>query len=353
MVTPMVFSAPIALGLVSAALFGAATPASKELLAELAPLQLAGLLYLGAALGVAPGLVSRRALPFPREARGRRRLLGAIALGGVLGPVLLLLGLSLARAASVALWLNLELVATAALGALFFRDRLGAAGWLGAGVAVAAGALLTLGEGAAGIRAAALVAGACVCWGFDNHWTAQLDTLPVTATTFWKGAVAGATNLGLGLALAPFVASPAAVGAALATGALCYGVSIALYVSAAQALGATRAQVVFASAPLFGVGIAALWLGEPLSAAQLGAAVLLAGSVALVLRDRHSHLHAHEALAHVHWHRHDDGHHLHAHPSGEGGAGHAHWHVHPALRHAHPHWPDLHHRHAHGEGDDA
>ena len=141
-------------------------------------------------------------------------------------------------------------------------------------------------------------------------------------------------------------------------GSLCYGASIALYVSAAHALGATRAQVLFASAPLFGVGLAWLWLGEPLSGAQLAAAAALALSAALVLRDRHEHVHVHEAIAHVHWHRHDDGHHAHAHAPGEcapthdperGTPAHSHWHVHEPLRHAHPHWPDLHHRHRHGD----
>ena len=340
---------PIAIALLSAALFGAATPASKWLLGALTPLQLAGLLYLGAALGVAPSLVRSRALPFPRGRRERRLLLGAIGLGGVLGPVLLLLGLSLASAASVALWLNLELAATAALGALVFHDRLGPAGWLGAAIAVAAGSALSLGEGPAGARAGLLVAAACLCWAFDNHWTARLDALPATATTFWKGAAAGATNLALGLALAPFEAKISAVAAALAAGALCYGASIALYVTSAQALGATRAQVLFASAPLFGVGLASLWLGEPLSGAQLAAAGGLALSAALVLRDRHEHLHVHQAIAHVHWHRHDDGHHLHAHPSGQQAEAHAHWHTHEPLRHAHAHWPDLHHRHRHGD----
>jgi drug/metabolite transporter (DMT)-like permease len=344
-----VIPAPIAIALLSAALFGAATPASKWLLEALTPLQLAGLLYLGAALGVAPALLRGRGLPLPREPQGRWLLLGAIGLGGVLGPLLLLLGLSLASAASVALWLNLELAATAALGALVFRDRLGAAGWLGAALAVGAGVALSLGEGPAGPRAALLVAAACVCWAFDNHWTARLDALPASATTFWKGVAAGATNLTLGLALAPLDAKPSAVGGALLAGALCYGASIALYVTAAQALGATRAQVLFASAPLFGVGLAWLWLGEPLTGAQLAAAAALALAAALVLRDRHVHVHVHEAIAHVHWHRHDDGHHAHAHAESTTPEAHAHWHVHEPVRHAHPHWPDLHHRHRHGD----
>jgi drug/metabolite transporter (DMT)-like permease len=339
---------PLAVALLAAALFGAATPASKWLLGALTPLQLAGLLYLGAALGVAPALLRARSLALPRDRTGRRRLLGAVVLGGGLGPVLLLLGLGLASAASVALWLNLELAATALLGALLFHDRLGALGWLGAGVAVGASALLSSGEGAIGFAAGALVAAACVCWAFDNHWTALIDGVPAVVTTFWKGTAAGLVNLALGAGLAPFDASALSIGAALATGALCYGASIVLYVTAAQALGATRAQVAFASAPLFGVGLAALWLGEPLSLFQLVAAAALVLSVGLVLRDHHGHSHTHDAIRHVHWHRHDDGHHLHAHPDPP--PAHAHWHTHESLCHAHAHWPDLHHRHRHKGG---
>ena len=341
--------APLGMALLAAALFGAATPASKWLLGALTPLQLAGLLYLGAALGVAPALVRARSIAFPRDRRRRGLLLGAITCGGLLGPVFLLLGLRLASAASVALWLNLELAATAVLGALVFHDRLGASGWLGAALAVGAGLSVSAGEGAAGLAAGGLVAAACLCWALDNHWTALLDGVPATATTFWKGATAGAANLALGAALAPFAAPPSAVAVALATGALSYGASIVLYVTAAQALGATRAQVAFASAPFFGVALAALWLGEPVGASQLAAAAVLALSVGLVLRDRHEHRHVHDAIAHVHWHRHDDGHHLHAHPATQAAEAHAHWHAHEPLSHAHAHWPDLHHRHRHGE----
>jgi drug/metabolite transporter (DMT)-like permease len=344
-----VIVAPLAAALLAAALFGAATPASKWLLGALSPLQLAGLLYLGAALGVAPALLRAPSLALPQDRRGRRLLLGVIVCGGLLGPVLLLLGLRLASAASVALWLNLELAATALLGALLFRDRLGRTGWLGAGAALGAGALLAVGEGAAGLAAGALVAAACLCWALDNHWTALLDALPPAVTTFWKGLAAGATNLALGAALAPLAAPGGVIAAALVTGALCYGASIVLYVTAAQALGATRAQVLFATAPLFGVALAAAWLGEPVGAMQGAAAALLVLSAALVLRDRHAHGHRHESVAHVHWHRHDDAHHLHAHPPGQEAEAHAHWHVHEPLEHAHAHWPDLHHRHRHGD----
>jgi drug/metabolite transporter (DMT)-like permease len=340
------FSALLALG--SAALFGAATPVSKLLLEDLTPLQLAGLLYLGAAVGVAPAAARHgRGAFLPPDRTQALRLLGAVALGGVAGPVLLLLGLRLARAGSVALWLNLELAATAALGALWFRDPLGRTGWLGCAGVLAAGALLALGEGDAGPRAAALVAAACVCWALDNHWTALVDGVPPAASAFWKGAVAGSANLGLGLLAAPWHAPASTVGLALGVGAFSYGVSLVLYIVSAHGLGATRAQLFFAAAPFFGLALAVLLLGERQGPPQLGAAALFAASLALVLRDRHAHLHGHEALAHTHVHRHGDGHHLHGHAGQPASLRHSHWREHGPLEHAHPHVPDLHHRHVH------
>jgi drug/metabolite transporter (DMT)-like permease len=341
---------PALLALLSAALFGAATPASKLLLDEIPPLRLAGLFYLGAALGAAPVALGRGRRAFPRDAANRLRLCGAILFGGVLAPVLLLFGLRLAQAASVSVWLNFELAATAALGALVFRDPLGRRGWMGVAGVLGAGLLLGLGEGATGLRAGALVAAACLLWGLDNHWTALLDGVPAATTTLWKGAAAGATNLLLSFAVDSAPTPAAALGVALAVGALSYGASITLYVVAAQGIGATRAQIVFASAPFFGLALSATLLGEPLAAAQLGAAAAMAISLALVLGDRHAHSHSHEALSHTHWHRHDDGHHLHAHEGALPASGHTHWHDHEPLEHAHPHWPDLHHRHGHGGG---
>jgi hypothetical protein len=122
---------------------------------------------------------------------------------------------------------------------------------------------------------------------------------------------------------------------------------VALYIAASQQLGATRAQAVFASAPFLGAALSFLALGEPVGRAQLVGAVLLALSVALLLRARHEHAHRHDALEHVHTHRHDDGHHLHRHPGAAPATRHSHWHRHEPIAHAHPHWPDLHHRHPH------
>jgi hypothetical protein len=181
----------------------------------------------------------------------------------------------------------------------------------------------------------------------DNHLTAMIDGITPARSTFWKGSVAGATNLAIGAAIEPVSASAFAVSAALAVGALSYGVSIALYIASAQQLGATRAQAFFASAPFIGAGLAFGLLGEDLTAAHLAGAVLLAISVAILVASQHAHVHVHEPIEHVHAHRHDDGHHRHEHPGAPRETRHVHWHRHGRLVHAHPHWPDLHHRHRH------
>ncbi len=343
---------PIAIAILAAALFGAATPASKLLLSELTPFQLAGLLYLGAALGVTPVALSGGGLRLPgrRDRRNRVRLLGAVVAGGIAGPVLLLLALRSAEAASVSLWLNFEVAATAILGVLVFREHLGPFGWGGVAAAFAGAAILSLPGGGAAIAAGALVLLACVCWGLDNHLTALIDGITPSQSTFWKGLVAGTTNLAIGIALDPLGAGAAFVLGALFVGVWAYGASIALYISSAQALGATRAQIAFASAPFFGVLFSVLALGESLSAAHLMAGALFAIGIGLFAIERHTHLHTHEAMEHEHAHRHDDGHHDHEHAGLPRSTWHTHRHRHEPIVHAHPHWSDLHHRHRHGNG---
>ena len=369
---------PFVLALLAAALFGAATPLSKFLLGTLPPVQMAALLYVGAAVGVLPLIVRAGSLRLPWlcDYSTQRKLGGAILFGGVLGPVLLLLGLRQAAAGSVSLWLNLEAVATALLGYFVFRDHLHRLGWLGAAGILLASMLLSWGEGAAGMSAGVLVALACLCWGVDNHLTALIDGISPAESTFWKGIAAGVVNLGAAYLVESPVWPARAISAALLVGVFSYGVSIVLYITAAQQTGATRSQLVFSTAPYFGLFLSVLLLSERLTAAQGGAGLLIAVSIGLLTLERHGHRHRHAGLTHDHYHTHDDGHHDaangHQHisdqqvdshrkghvlrdgypdgyksPAGGGRSRHSHAHTHPVTEHAHAHLPDLHHRHPH------
>ena len=345
---------PVLWCLAAAALFGASTPASKVLLLDVGPLTLAGLLYLGAAAATLPfalrgGSASRR-----RDPVNVRRLAGAVLFGGVLGPIALLVGLKTAPSASVSLWLNLETTATALLAAAFFHEHLDARAWFANGLVLLAGVLLAAPEGFAVAPSALLIGAACLCWGLDNNLTAIIDGYTPAQTTFAKGLGAGLVNLTLGAAVegtglghvgVPVLAS------ALAVGALAYGASIVLYIQGAQQLGATRSQMLFATAPF--LGMAAAWggLGEPVLPVQALAALVMAVALGLLLNSHHAHEHAHEAMVHTHPHRHDDGHHTHTHPDLPPEVWHTHEHTHEPMVHSHPHVPDLHHRHRHGRID--
>ncbi len=332
--------------LLSAALFGATTPAAKPLVADMGPVLLSGLLYWGAALAVTPSAVAdwRKHRHEVRRARGH--LLGATLSGGIVGPIFLLWGLSLAPAGSVSLWLVLETVATAILARFFFREHLGTLGWLATALVVVASASLAE-PGPAGTQAVILVGLACIAWGLDNNFTALIDGYSTTEITWFKGLAAGAVNVPLGL-LAGGSVTFATLGAALAIGAIGYGASLVLYTAGAQQLGATRSQLCFSTSPLFGLAVAWWVFAERVGIEHGVAVALMATALWLLYLESHEHAHHHKAVDHTHWHRHDDGHHEHGHESAvTTSAWHQHPHRHEPSKHAHPHRPDLHHRHSH------
>jgi drug/metabolite transporter (DMT)-like permease len=345
---------PILWCLLAALLFGASTPLAKLLLADMGPFVLAGLLYLGAAFTVLPAALAGGSMRGALAGRNLRLLLGAIVFGGVLGPVLLLEGLSRAHAGSVSLWLNLETVATALLAWLFFKEDLGKRAWLAVALVACGGALLTLPFEAPSLAAAALVGAACLCWGLDNNFTALIDGLTPSQSTLAKGLVAGSVNLAIGVHLTGSFGLEAGgqspVFAALALGGLSYGVSITLYIRAAQQLGAARSQLIFSAAPFLGLALSWGLLAEPVLWTQVVAGLAMAGGILLMLKAEHGHEHHHDPLSHTHSHSHDDGHHTHSHEGQSKGHRHTHPHEHSAMQHSHPHHPDLHHRHAHPPG---
>jgi drug/metabolite transporter (DMT)-like permease len=339
----------VLLALFSALLFGAAAPFSKLILPSYNTFQLAGILYLGAAFGVLPFTFrgSMHGLRWSKNRKNLLRLAIAIICGGIFAPLFLLKGLQATSAASVSLWLPLELVATAILGVMFFADHLGRKGWLGMIGIVFGSILLSINEPAAGPKSGIYILAACLFWGIDNNLMSLIDNISPAKSTFWKGLIAGTINLSIGLLIGPFDVTMLRILAALLVGACSYGASIALYITVSQNIGASRAQMFFATGPFFGVAISAILLGESVSWIQLIAAAIILLALGLVYFEKHFHQHVHDSVKHNHGHRHDDSHHNHKHDEQPRSMLHSHFHKHEKLQHSHPHWPDLHHRHNH------
>jgi drug/metabolite transporter (DMT)-like permease len=342
----------ILFAVLSAALFGASTPFAKLLLGSIDPWMMAGLLYLGAGLGLTAIHVSRAVWRMPAvEAPLRRADLPWLALvivtGGLLGPLLLMFGLYLTDAAGTSLLLNLEALATMAIAWIVFRENVDRRLLLGAG-SILAGALLLSWRGQASLHwGAVLIAGACVCWGTDNNLTRKLSAADPVQIAMLKGLIAGTVNLSLALLSGATMPPAGTILAVAVVGFLGYGVSLALFVLALRHLGTARTGAWFSLAPFVGAVLAVLILGEPVSLQLFIAGALMGLGLWLHLAERHDHEHSHEAVEHEHRHRHDE-HHQHDHaPDMPTGEPHTHWHRHTRLIHRHPHYPDLHHRHGH------
>jgi drug/metabolite transporter (DMT)-like permease len=341
----------VPLALASALSFGLATPLSKILLTTVEPQLLAGLLYLGAGMGLGGVHLARPALGIPAQEAPLRKSdmpwLGAIILsGGIIGPLLLMLGLFRTQAAPGALLLNLESLATMGLAWLVFRENVDRRLLFGA-FAILAGAVTLSWEGR-GIDLNAgtgLIAGACLAWGIDNNLTRKLSAADPVVIAMLKGLVAGAVNTGLALWLGAALPSAGILGAAAVTGFAGIGVSLVLFVLGLRHLGTARTGAYFSLAPFIGALLSIIFLNEPLTAKLAIAGALMGFGLWLHLAERHEHRHKHEGLEHEHSHIHDE-HHQHAH-DGPVTEPHSHWHRHKPVRHTHPHYPDLHHRHQH------
>jgi drug/metabolite transporter (DMT)-like permease len=344
--------------LAAAVLFGASTPLAKVLVGSMPPLLVAGLLYLGSGVGLGVLLAARavrarhgRAESAPRHIpRGELPwLLGAILFGGVLGPALLMLGLTNTAGAAASLLLNVEGVLTAVLAWVVFKENADRQIVAGMVAIIAGGVLLSWQPGGATFSPGALlVIGACLCWAIDNNLTRKVSTNDAMLIACLKGALAGACNTGLALANGAALPSWPAVGSTLMVGFFGYGLSLTLFVVGLRTLGTARTGAYFSVAPLFGVVISlAIWPEVP-GPLFWAAAALMALGVWFHIRERHEHEHTHEPLEHAHRHRHD-AHHQHSHDfPWNADEPHVHPHQHEVLTHDHPHYPDIHHRHPHG-----
>ena len=222
----------------AALLFGAGTPLAKWLLMVVDPWLLAGLLYLGSGLGLTLYRLLRQGTTARLAPAEWPWLIGAVVAGGLVGPVLLMLGLSDMQAAGASLLLNAESVLTALLAWFVFRenfDRRIALGML----AIVAGALI-LSWPAAGraesafeqIWPALAVLGACLAWAIDNNLTRRVSLADASWIASLKGLAAGSVNLMLALALGAAWPSAPQIAGALIVGLFAYGVSLALFVVA-------------------------------------------------------------------------------------------------------------------------
>lgn len=344
----------IGFAVLAAVLYGISSPVAKILLSTTSPELMAALLYLGAGLGMF-------AVNLATQARNRERkeaplakkdlpfVVGMILLD-IAAPILLMLGLSLTTAANASLLNNFEIVTTALVALLLFRETIDRRLWI-AIVLIAAGSVLLTVDDVSSFSfsvGSILVILACVCWGVENNCTRMLSLKDPMQIVVVKGFGAGSGALLIAFLASGMQTDLVSVIAALVLGFFAYGLSIYLYVLAQRQLGAAKTSAFYAVAPFIGAAISFAVFQTPLTPLFALAAGVMAVGAYFAATGGHMHLHIHESVMHDHRHGHDDGHHTHVHdPPVEGE--HSHEHTHEHLEHDHPHGADMHHVHVHEE----
>src|SRR5689334_21369706 len=198
---------PLLQALSAALLFGASAPLSKIMLGDVDPVPLAACLYLGSGAGALflLGLQKLRNKDGSAEAHLSGAevpwLLGAMLMGGVAAPILLLISLQQTPASTASLLLNFESVGTTLVAALIFKESVGRRiGWAVAVITLAGFLLSYAGGNAWGVSAGALgIIAACFLWGLDNNLTRHISAKNPLVIVAVKGCGAGVFSILLAL----------------------------------------------------------------------------------------------------------------------------------------------------------
>lgn len=350
---------PIIQALIAALLFGASAPLAKLLLGQIAPIQLASLLYLGSGTGlllykIVVKLIKKEDIKeAPLVKKDIPWLLGAIIFGGVIAPILLMSSIKITAASTVSLLLNFEGVATTLIALFFFKESIGKKVWIAVLFITVASVVLSWDfSNAWGISIGALgIIAACFCWGIDNNFIRNISGKDPFSIVIIKGFAAGLFSLFLSFVLKIPIPSIEIILGSMVLGFFSYGLSIVLFVLAMRTLGSARTSAYFGAAPFIGAILSFIIFGGiPNTVFIIALFIMIIGTVFL-LKEDHVHLHKHRHDIHEHRHCHNENHHQHIHIEGEvpPDEHHSHVHEHMELIHDHVHTPDTHHRHEHSD----
>ena len=343
--------------LLSAFFFSISVPFGKLLLNQTSPLQLSALMYLGGGIGLFLYLFisnfsgkNKKSKEAPIEKKDIPFIIGFIVSGGIIAPVLLFKGLTFAPASMAAIALNFELVFTALIAYLFFKEH-GSIKLLLSVVFVILGACALLFDFEKFIFSfnwgIVLVIGASFMWALDNNFTAKISIKNPVIIAAIKGIAGGLVNLIFAMYITGFSLNFKLILMGLSLGFISYGISIVLLIHSMRYLGAARAGIFFGANPFMAAFLSIIILKEALTYQFVFSAGIMAIGILFILSEKHKHKHYHEYLEHSHGHDHD-GHHKHEHGAeGDSSDIHSHKHVHNQREHFHEHLPDAHHKHKH------
>lgn len=248
----------ILLAILAAALYAINSPLSKILLDYMPPTLMAGFLYIGAGIGMLIIAIFRKCRKNKvTEAKLTKKELPftvAMIVLDIAAPICLLFGLNSTTAANASLLNNFEIVATAIIALVVFKEKISLRLWFGILFITLSCGLLSF-EDISSFQfsyGSLFILLACVCWGIENNCTRKISSKDPLQIVLLKGVFSGLGSIIIGLILGERITVLWSVFAVLGVGFVAYGLSIFFYVYAQRILGAARTSAYYAVAPFIG-----------------------------------------------------------------------------------------------------
>ena len=289
-VCKMINLAP-ALAVLAAALYAINVPLSKLLLANVGPAMMAAFLYLGAGLGllIYSGMGKLLGKTTIKEPLTRKELPYTIAMVvlDIAAPILLMLGVARTNSANVSLLSNFEMVATALIALLVFKENISARLFAAILLVTLASIILSFeGVGSFSFGVGSLfVLGACTCWGLENNCTKMISSKSSVEIVMIKGCFSGSGSFMIALFLGEQIPAYKWLLCVLLLGFIAYGLSINFYIMAQKDLGAAKTSAFYSAAPFLGVAFSVILLGERPASQFYAALLIMLFAAALLIKD--------------------------------------------------------------------
>ena len=275
----------VIMALLAAIFYAFSTPISKILLNKIPSTMLAGLLYLGAGIGmsIVYGIKKVAVKKETEESLNKNDLKYVIAMVmlDILAPIFLLLGLSESNSSSISLLNNLEIVATSLIALLVFKEKINVKLWIGIILITISSIILSFDGSDFSFNIGSLYdILACICWGLENNCTRSISDKNPFQIVIIKGIFSGLGSLIIALILQQRIGNYLYVLYALILGFVSYGLSVFTYVIAQRYLGSAKTSAYYAIAPFIGVVLAFIFFQEkPYYTFYIALLIMIVGTV--------------------------------------------------------------------------
>ena len=264
--------------ILAAALYALNAPVSKLLLTQIPSTMMAGLLYLGAGIGMF--IIEKLHKNNQEQPLTKKELPFTIAMVilDIAAPIFLMIGLTTCSAANASLLNNFEIVATSLIALFIFKETINKRLWL-AIIFVTFSSILLSFEDMSSLAfswGSLFVLLACICWGLENNCTRMLSSKNPAQIVIIKGLGSGFGSLLLSIIIGESFNSIGYIILALILGFVAYGLSIYFYIYAQRYLGAAKTSTYYAISPFIGAALSLIIFKEFPSSIFIVALIIMA-----------------------------------------------------------------------------